>query len=260
VARLTGTYAIGLFISAAVIFASAFLAPDLRLIVWAAFDVLWILATIGLGTRPRSYSIGISPTESMVERFDTFTLIVLGEVIVSVVSGMIAASQDLLAIATGVVSLVIGLGFWWIYFDIVGGRRVRQSGRAITAWILAHLPITLAIAAAGPAMVSLAENAVAPAAPGATAWLLAGAVAVVLVAEIVVVLAFVDNQDERLVYRPLLIAMAVAAVVMLGVALVPLPAWALALVLNAILLAIWFVAAGRFMRAGAWPPRGAQAD
>ncbi|HEY5520877.1 MAG TPA: low temperature requirement protein A, partial [Candidatus Limnocylindrales bacterium] len=127
VARLTGTYAIGLFISAAVIFASAFLAPDLRLIVWAAFDVLWILATIGLGTRPRSYSIGISPTESMVERFDTFTLIVLGEVIVSVVSGMIAASQDLLAIATGVVSLVIGLGFWWIYFDIVGGRRVRQS-------------------------------------------------------------------------------------------------------------------------------------
>ena len=67
-------------------------------------------------------------------------------------------------------------------------------------------------------------------------------------------LAFVDGRDERLVYRPLLIAMAVAAVVALLVAFVPLPAWALALVLNAILLAIWFVAAGRFMRAGAWPP------
>ena len=109
-------------------------------------------------------------------------------------------------------------------------------------------------------MVSLAENAVAPAAPGATAWLLVGSVAVVLVAEIVVVLAFIASEDERLVYRPLLIAMAVAAVAVLGVALVPLPAWALALVLNAILLAIWFVAAGRFMRAGAWPPGGAQAD
>ena len=260
VARITGTYALGLFISAAVILFSAFLAPDLRLIVWAAFDVLWILATIGLGTRPRSYSIGIAPTESMVERFDTFTLIVLGEVVVGVVSGMIAASQDMLTIATGVVALVIGLGFWWIYFDIVGGRRARQSGRAITAWILAHLPITLAIAAAGPAMVSLAENARAAATPAATAWLLVVSVAVVLVAEIAIVLAFVDGGAERLVYRPLLIAMAIAAVVVLLVALVPLPAWALALVLNAILLAIWFVAAGRFMRAGSWPPGTAKAD
>jgi low temperature requirement protein LtrA len=260
VARITGTYALGLFISAAVILFSAFLAPDLRLIVWAAFDVLWILATIGLGTRPRSYSIGIAPTESMVERFDTFTLIVLGEVIVSVVSGMIAASQDVLTIVTGVLALVIGLGFWWIYFDIVGGRRARGSGRAITAWILAHLPITLAIAAAGPAMVGLAENAGRAATPAATAWLLVVSVAVVLVAEIVVVLAFVDDADERLVYRPLLIAMAVAAAVVLLVAFVPLPAWALALVLNAILLAVWFVAAGRFMRAGSWPPGATKAD
>ena len=259
VARITGTYAVGLFLSAAVILVSAFLAPDARLIVWAAFDILWILATILLGARPRSYSIGVAPTQSMVERFDTFTLIVLGEVVVGVVAGMIAAPQDLLTIATGVLALVIGLGFWWIYFDIVGGRRARRNGRAVTAWILAHLPITLAIAAAGAAMVSLVKDSAASVLPAGTAWLLAAAIATVLVAEIVVVLAFVEGVPERRVYRPLLLAMAVAATVVLAAAPLPLPAWALALVLNTILLAVWFVAAGRFMRAGSWPP-GSAAD
>ena len=44
VARVTGTYAIGLFLAAAIMLVSAFLAPDVRLIVWAAFDIVWILA------------------------------------------------------------------------------------------------------------------------------------------------------------------------------------------------------------------------
>jgi low temperature requirement protein LtrA len=254
VARVTTTYATGLVVSAAILLVSAFLPPDIRLTVWAAFDILWILATVFLGARPRSYSIGIAPTDSMVERFDTFTLIVLGEVVVGVVAGLTAVPDDLRALATGIAALVIGLGFWWIYFDIVGGRAARRSGPAVTAWILSHLPITLAIAAAGAGMVGLVENASVDVTPDANAWLLCGAVAVVLVAEIETVLAFVGGADERRVYRLLLIAMVVAAVLALGVAVLRLPPWALALALNAILLGVWIVAAARFMRAGAWPP------
>jgi len=258
VARVTGTYAAGLFVSAAVIFVSAFVPSDVRLIVWAAFDILWILATIALGTRRRSYSIGISATGSMIERFDTFTLIVLGEVVVGVVGGLTAATQDFVTIATGIVALVIGLGLWWIYFDIVGGRAARQSGAAVTAWILSHLPITLAIAAAGAAMVGLVEHAADPVTPQATALLLAGAVAVVLLTEIVTALSFISDDAERATYRPLLVAMAIAAAVAIAVGFLPLAPWALALALNAILLAVWFVAALRFMRAGAWPPGSVQ--
>jgi low temperature requirement protein LtrA len=254
VARITGTYAVGLMVSAAVIFASAFLPSDARLTVWAAFDILWILATVALGARPRSYSIGVAPTDSMVERFDTFTLIVLGEVVVGVVSGLTVAPQDFITIATGIVALVIGLGFWWIYFDIVGGRPARRSGAAVTAWILSHLPITLAIAGAGAAMVGLVKHADDPVTPETNAWLIAIAVAIVLVAEIVTALSFLDDDRDRATYRPLLVTMAIAAVVAVAVGLLPLAPWALALALNAILLAVWFVAASRFMRAGAWPP------
>jgi low temperature requirement protein LtrA len=257
VARVTGTYAYGLFGSAAVIFVSAFLPTELRLTVWAVFSIVWILATILLGTRPREYSIGISPTESMVERFDTFTLIVLGEIVVGVVAGMVAGPKDALTIATGIVALVIGFSFWWIYFDIVGGRAARRSGAAVTVWILGHLPIAMAIAAAGAGMVSLVEHADNTATPSTTAWLLTGTVAVVLLAEIVLARAFLDGDADHATYRPLLVAMAIGAVASLAVALVPLPPWALALVLNLIMLAVWIVAASRFMRAGAWPPGSA---
>ena len=47
------------------------------------------MLTIYVGARPRNYSIGVAPTDSMVERFDTFTLIVLGEVIVGVIAGSV---------------------------------------------------------------------------------------------------------------------------------------------------------------------------
>jgi low temperature requirement protein LtrA len=254
VARVTGTYAYGLAALAAAILVSAFLPSDFRLVVWAAVDVIWILATILLGARPREYSIGVAPTASMIERFDTFTLIVLGEVVVGVVAGMVAAMDDALTIATGIVALVIGFSFWWIYFDIVGGRAARRSGAAVTAWILSHLPVAMAIAAAGAGMVSLVENADATATPSTTAWLLTGAVAVVLLAEIGMALSFISGDADRATYRPLLIAMVVGAAASLAVALLPLPPWALALVLNLIMLAVWLVAASRFMRAGAWPP------
>ena len=253
-ARSTRRYASIVFVSAAVIALSAFLAPDVRVAVWAGFCVVWLSAMILLGTRPRTYSFGIAPSESLVERLDTFTLIVLGEVVIGVVAGLTAAQQSFQTLATGIAALVIGLGLWWIYFDIVGGRPARQQGKAITAWILSHLPITMAIAAAGAAMVGLVEHAADPVTPGPTTWLLCGAVAVVLLAEIITVVSFTDGEQDRAVYRPLLWAMAAGAVLSVAIGFLPLPPWGLAVALNALLLVVWLFAASRFMRAGAWPP------
>ena len=256
-ARSTRRYAAITFVSAAVMAISAFLPPDVRVAVWAAFLVLWLAAMVFLGTRTRTFAFGIPPTESLVERLDTFTLIVLGEVVVGVVAGLIAAPQEFQTIATGIVALAIGLGLWWIYFDIVGGRTSRAEGAAVTFWILSRLPITLAIAAAGAAMVGLVEHAADPVTPGPTALLLAGSVAVVFLSEIVTVFSFVKSERERAIYRPLLWAMAAAAVVSVAVGFLPLPPWVLALALNAILLIVWLIAASRFVKVGAWPPGSA---
>ena len=255
VARVTKAYAVGLLLSAGLMLASAFVPSGLRMGLWAAFVVLWIAAMIVLGFRSQSFSVGVTATHAMAERFGLFTIIVLGEVVIGVVDGLSHAEHDLVTVGTGILALGIGLGFWWIYFDIVGGRLPRTEGRATATWILTHFPITLAIAAAGASMVSLIEHAHDPVAPDATVWLLAGSVAAVLVAQVVNAWALVDAQRFAVVYRPLALAMIAAAAGVLAIGLVRPAGWVFALAVGVVMTALWFVAVGKFIRAGAWGDR-----
>ena len=140
-------------------FASAFLAFDPRLVVWAVVVVAWIVGIVLVGRSAVGFNLGLPPTESLVERFGLFTIIVLGEFVFGVVDGLSLPDRDVLTITTGMIALVIGFGFWWIYFDLVGRRLPRGGGRAQASWLLSHLPITMAITAAGAAMVSLIGHA-----------------------------------------------------------------------------------------------------
>jgi len=254
---VTFWYVAGMVVSTIGVAASAFLAPDLRLGLWAAFVIAWLVG-FPLASRSRvGLSQGILPTDSLVERFGLFTIIVLGEVVLGVVGGLAAAGTDGLAIVTGLLALVIGFGFWWIYFDIVGRRLPRLGRWIIAAWIEAHVPVTLAIAAAGAAIVSLIEHAHDPVTPAGTAWLLSGSVALGLLAIIVIERSLEDAVRLATVYRPLSVALVVgAAAALLAGWLAPAP-WLLALLLVGVLSGVWFFAVAWLVRAGAWgPPEG----
>ena len=212
----------------------------------------WIGGLLALRLPAIGLSRGLRPTESLVERFGLFTIIVLGEVVFGVVDGLSASEHDFKTITTGMVALVIGFGFWWIYFDLVGRRPPRPEGAALANWLVSHLPITLSITAAGAAMVSLVGHAHDSRTPASTAWLLSGAVALGLLALILTTRTLADAEPLAVVYRPTNVAMAVGA----GAALVagwirPAP-WLLAVLLVAVLSVLWFLAVSRFLRAGVW--------
>jgi low temperature requirement protein LtrA len=243
---------LGLAVSAAVVFASAFLPDGPRLVVWTCVAVGWIGGMLALGHPAVGLSRGLRPTHSLIERFGLFTIIVLGEVVFGVVGGLSDSEHDFKTITTGMVALVIGFGFWWIYFDLVGRRAPRPDDRALANWMLSHLPITLSITAAGAAMVSLITHAHDSRTPASTAWLLACAVAVGLLALIVTTRSLADAECLVSVYRPVSVAMAVGA----GAAVAA--GWArpapllFALSLVMILSVLWFFAVSRFLRAGDW--------
>jgi low temperature requirement protein LtrA len=155
---LAGRYVVGMGLSAAVIGASAFLSATPRLLVWAGLGVAWIVGIV-LAARSSRVGLGLTPTDSLVERFGLFTIIVLGEVVLGVVAGLSAAERDAKTIITGLLALWLGFGFWWIYFDLVGRRLPRADGGALSNWVMSHLPITGAITAAGAGMVSLIGHA-----------------------------------------------------------------------------------------------------
>ena len=248
----TGRYVIAMSASVLLILISAFLPTPLRLSIWSLFTLGWIVLFSLLGRSPVGLGRGMAPTDSLVERFGTFTIIVLGEVVFSVVDGITQSEHDATSIATGMVALVVGFGFWWIYFDVIGGRLPKGDGGALANWILSHYPITLAIAAAGAGMVSLVEHAHDATTPASVSWLLSGAVAVGTLALIPASRALVDASRLMAVYRPLWVAMAAGAVVSLMVGWAQPPPWLLALLLVFVLTLLWAVAVRGFLRAGAW--------
>ena len=250
---ITGAYVVAMVASVVLLGGSAFLPADTRILVWLLYAALWVVGILFADSRPRPGAArGVVATNSLVERLDLFTIIVLGEVIVGVVAGLSSVERDLLTIATGSLGLIVGFGFWWLYFDLIGGRMPRGEGGALGRWMLSHLPITMSIAAAGAGMLGLIEHAADAVTPTGTAWLIAGAVAVGLVALIVAARQLLDAERLADVYRPLVPALAAgAAVALLAGWAKPAP-WLLAALLVAILSAIWFFAVSRFIRADAW--------
>jgi len=248
---ITRVYVLAMVASIGVLLASALMPAAVRLGLWAALSLAWVVGFSILARHP-TFAVAVAPTESMVERFGLFAIIVLGEVVIGVVDGLSHVEPDALTIVTGLLALGIGFGFWWAYFDIVGRRKPRADGPAIVTWMLSQLPITLAIAAAGAAMVSLIEHAHDPHVPAATAALISGTVSVGLLALIVNALSLEDARRLPGVYRPVAVAMLIGAAAAAVVASLQPPAWALALLLGAILTVLWFVVVGLFLRAGAW--------
>jgi low temperature requirement protein LtrA len=241
---------VGIGVSAAVILASALLPATPRLIVWAGLGVAWMVGIV-LAARSR-VGLGLTPTDSLVERFGLFVIIVLGEVVLGVVAGLSVAERDATTILTGMLALWLGFGFWWIYFDLVGRRLPRADGGAVSSWVMSHLPITLAITGAGAGMVSLIGHAHDPTTPAGTSWLLAGAVATGLLALVLTEQALVDAERLFRVFHPLRLALSGGAATALLVGWLRPAPWLLALLLVAILSAIWSFAVSRFLRADAW--------
>ena len=248
----TGRYVVAMAVSILVILVSAFLPTELRLVIWALFTVGWTFLLLLFARSQIGLGRGMTPTDSLVERFATITIIVLGEVVFGVVEGLSQSTRDFTAISTGMIALAVGFGFWWIYFDVVGGKLPKPDGRALANWILGHYPITLSIAAAGAGMVSLIEHAHDDSTPAPTSWLLSGAVAVGLVFLIPTWRALAEASGLASVYRPLWIATVAGAVASAIIGWTRPAPWLLALLLVAVLGLVWAVAVRGFALAGTW--------
>ena len=80
------------------------------------------------------------PTESLVERFDLFTILVLGEVVAGVVAGLSGSETATVAIVTAVVGMVLAFAFWWLYFDFVARRVPSADPRVFGLWMTSTCP------------------------------------------------------------------------------------------------------------------------
>lgn len=246
---LTRPYIAGMGLSVALMTLSVFVARDLRIAVWAVVVVGWLIGASALQLKRRPVAgLGLEVSDSLIERFGLFTIIVLGEVVVGVVEGMSDISRSPITIVTGMIGLGIGFAYWWTYFDFVGERRVTASNAARSSWMLGHFPVALGIAATGAAMVSLVEHARDARTPAPTAWLLTASVAVSLLALVLIIRSLADASRLPKVFVPLQRALPLAAVATLALGWLRPAPWVLALALWAVLSSVWFYSIIRWVK------------
>jgi low temperature requirement protein LtrA len=243
------SYLAGLVVSIGALLASSGLERSGRIAVWAAIVVGSVALVVVYMLRTSDDSLGIRATDSMVERYGLFIIIVLGEVVLGVVDGMRGVEDlDFRTVATGVLGLSIAFGFWWTYFDFVGRRLPRQDGGSLALWLYSHLPTALAVAAAGAGMVSLVDHAADARTPEPSAWLLAGSVSVLLVAVVATIIALVDYRRLAALYHTLVAVLLLGAVAALAIGWARPAPWLLATSLDLILIAVWSFAFVRTLR------------
>jgi low temperature requirement protein LtrA len=106
----TARFVWAIALSTAVMVASAFLGTTPRLWVWTLLVAAWVVLMLVTGRAPVGLGRGITPTDSLVERFGTFTIIVLGEVVFGVVDGLSVTEHSPWVLA---LLLVVVLGLVW---------------------------------------------------------------------------------------------------------------------------------------------------
>ena len=171
--------------------ASVALEPPWTYGLWGAGLVAILTAPLSRTSRALTERYPVD-LEHLTERYGLLTLIVLGEAFVKVLSGITADDATPTVLAQTAMTLLITVSLWWIYFDDVAGSRLKSIRLGPLIWLYAHIPLQLAVTAAGVAVKKAGLLDLGAPAPTEARWLLCGALALAFVA-----VAILDSVTER---------------------------------------------------------------
>ena len=249
--RTSRLFVTGTAASAVLLVSTAFLPAGARMPAWGLVDAAYLagFAAVIL-TATSEVAAVLTITDALIERFGLLIIIVLGEILTGVVTGMASQPIDTLTLSVGLVAVVIGFGAWWTYFDFAGHRPPRPKTTSGLQWMLSHLPLTAAVAAMGAAMVSLIDHAHDSRTPAAAGWVLCAGAAVVLCATMLVSGSLQAWDSDRALYQPLARTCASMAVLCLALGAVRPPPLGLGLALVLLLSIPWGFAVSRRLASG----------
>ncbi len=130
-----------------------------------------------------------------------FTLIVLGESIVSIVIGMTDQEWNLYSVIVSSLGLCISFSLWWLYFDSSGRLPIQilieKSNVAIYfTWLYIHFPLVVAITAVGVGIRNLISNEQYSALNASDLWLICISVSIFLITQCILHLISVNNSNK----------------------------------------------------------------
>jgi low temperature requirement protein LtrA len=186
---LTARYAISCGVAALLWLISALIPTPARFWLWAlalAIDIATpLLSTTHLVNVPHDAA-------HLPERYGLFSIILLGESMVAVMTGMGRQEYwSVSAASSAMLGMALVFVIWWWYFDgveAVGERLVRSTRDAVRfhIWSYIHFPLYLGIAVAGVGIEHVIVSATDAPLHSAEAWILCSALAALMAAMIVI--------------------------------------------------------------------------
>ena len=186
---LTTRYAAGCGTAALMWLVSAVVPAPGRFAIWALALIVDVLTPL-LTTR---HLVNVPHDGAhLPERYGLFSIILLGESMVAVMTGM--GRQEYWspsAAASAILGMTLVFAVWWWYFDgvdAVAERVMRSNSDAVRfhIWSYAHLPLYLGIAVAGVGVEHVIVTATTAPLTATEGWILCSAIAALMVAMMVI--------------------------------------------------------------------------
>jgi low temperature requirement protein LtrA len=158
------------------------------------------------------------------ERYGLFSIILLGESMVAVMTGMGRQEYwSVSAASSAILGMALVFAIWWWYFDgveAVAERMVRSTHDAVRfhLWSYAHVPLYLGIAVAGVGVEHVIATATEAPLHRVEGWILCSAIATVMFALILIDLTRRRDRSFKVLARVLVPAAMVGLTLFVGLA------------------------------------------
>ena len=218
---LVKRYIIGFSIAAIIWLISAFVPiTEIRFVLW----VIGLIIDFATPLSTSKLTSKVAPHIShLPERMGLFTLIVLGESIVGIVTGMTEQVWDVYSVIEASLGLCISFSLWWLYFDSTGRLPIqilREKGRIslYLIWLYTHFPLVVAITAVGVGIRRLVSSEQHSVLDNSDLWLICGSVAISLISQSVLHLISIDQDTHGFTSRKkFAISRIVSAIVIISI-------------------------------------------
>lgn len=215
---LASRQAVGFGIAGALWLLSATVPAPTRFWLWGVALLVDVGTPFSLGRLNQRHPLN---SEHLQERFGNFTLIVLGEGVLSMVGPVRDVIWGFENLFVAGAALTIGFAIWWLYFETLDSAPVEEAGeqggaRHHHVWLYGQLPFAMAMAAGAASLVHLVHGAGDAELAGEHRWLFAGATTMVFASLALITWSYAASGSWQS-SRPLALSRLLTAAVALGV-------------------------------------------
>ena len=171
--RAIGVYLVTFSFTTLLWVASIFVPEPYRAVMWG------VAIGIDLMVPPRAWrALGSTPivASHVTERYGTFFIVVLGEAVLAVVSGVAGLSFGFEAWVVGAICFFTATCLWWVYFDLADTSILGRGVLGIV-YLYGHAPLFAGVAAFGAGTLLAITHAHDPSLEAGARWALAGGIA-----------------------------------------------------------------------------------